>query len=318
MKDKKRRESRKFGDSRKNQVWKRGGKPEARRNSAEQPSGRSQKERSAKQMSDEEWLRNVTSYEEKGSSTEESQDLIVYGKNAVLETLESGAEINKLVVIKDSRDHTIQKIIDICKERKAPIRFAEKADIDRLESGLHQGVLLYTAPYAYAEWEDLFERAEQRGESPLIVVLDGITDPHNLGAIIRTAEAAGAHGIIIPKRGSAVVTSTVVKISSGAAEHLAVVRVGNLVQSIRRLKESGVWVIGTAPEAESNYADFRLDGPLALVIGSEGKGMSRLVGEHCDATVRIDMHGKTSSLNASVAAGVLLFEAVRQRGIRGK
>lgn len=242
-----------------------------------------------------------------------TEDLIVYGKNAVWETLQSGVEVNKLLVIKDSKDHTIQKIIDFCKEKKCPIRFADKESIDRVESGVHQGVVLYTAPYRYVEIEDILTIAEERGEAPFVIILDGITDPHNLGAIMRTAEAAGAHGIVIPKRGSAVITSTVVKISSGAAEHIAVARVGNLVSAMKTLKEKGLWIVGTAPEAREHYTDYDYKGSLGIVIGSEGKGMSRLVEENCDSVLRIDMYGKTSSLNASVAAGVLIFEALRQR-----
>lgn len=246
-------------------------------------------------------------------SFEAGGDFIVYGKNAVLETLLSGVEVNKLLVIKDSRDHTIQKIIDFCKEKKYPIRFADKEAIDRVESGVHQGVVLYTAPYRYVELEDILAIAAEKWEYPFVVILDGITDPHNLGAIIRTAEAAGAHGVIIPKRGSAVITSAVVKISSGAAEHIAVARVGNLVTAIKSLKQSGLWIVGTAPEAQDHYTDYDYKGALGIVIGSEGKGISRLVEENCDSVLRIDMYGKTSSLNASVAAGVLIFEALRQR-----
>lgn len=240
-------------------------------------------------------------------------ELIVYGKNAVLETLLSGAEVNKLLVIKDSRDHTIQKIIDICKEKKYPIRFADKATIDRAESGLHQGAVLYTSPYRYADMDEILECAAGKGERPFVVILDGITDPHNLGAIIRTAEAAGVHGVIIPKRGSVPVTGSVVKISSGAAEHILIARVSNLVSTMKELKDRGFWIVGTSPDAKDNYTDHDFGGSLAIVIGSEGKGMSRLVAEHCDHVLRIDMYGKTSSLNASVAAGVLMFEALRQR-----
>ncbi|MDO4753758.1 MAG: 23S rRNA (guanosine(2251)-2'-O)-methyltransferase RlmB [Bacillota bacterium] len=254
----------------------------------------------------------LTDYETH-EAEESANELIVYGKNAVLETLLSGAEVNKLLVIKDSRDHTVQKIIDICKEKKYPIRFADKEAIDRVESGVHQGVVLYTSPYRYADLEEILDLAERKGEPPFVVILDGITDPHNLGAIIRTAEAAGAHGVVIPKRGSAVITSTVVKISSGAAEHIAVARVGNLVSAIRELKEKGLWIVGTAPEAKAHYTNHDFKGALGIVIGSEGKGISRLVEENCDHVLRIEMYGKTSSLNASVAAGVLIFEALRQR-----
>lgn len=246
-------------------------------------------------------------------SDDNLDELVVYGKNAVLETLQSGSEVNKLVVIKDSRDHTIQKIIDICKERRHPIRFAEKEAIDRLTSGLHQGAVLYTAPFKYADVSDILGLAAEKSEAPMVVLLDGITDPHNLGAVIRTAEAAGAHGVIIPKRGVAAVNSLVLKVSSGAAEHIKIARVSNLVNAIKELKKLGLWIVGTSPDAELNYTSYDMRGPVGIVIGSEGEGMSRLVREHCDSTVRIDMYGRTSSLNASVAAGIVIFEALRQR-----
>lgn len=239
---------------------------------------------------------------------------IVYGKNAVYETLQAGTEANKLVVIRDSRDHAIQHAIDICKERKIPIKFSDKSFIDSAFPGVnHQGIVLYTAPYEYVEVVDILRLAEQRNEAPFVVILDGITDPHNLGAIIRTADAVGVHGVIIPKHESATVTDTVVKTSSGAVQHVLVSRVTNLVQTIKKLKEEGVWVVGTAVDGEKSYTQFDLKGALALVIGSEGDGMSRLVKENCDANVHIPMFGKVNSLNASVAAGVVLFEAVRQR-----
>ncbi len=249
----------------------------------------------------------------RGAERENTDELMVYGKNAVLETLLSGCEVNKIVVIKDSRDHAIQKIIDICKEKRHPIRFADKEAIDRLTEGLHQGVVLYAAPFKYADIDEILAVAAEKGEPPMVVLLDGITDPHNLGAVIRTAEAAGVHGVVIPKRGGALVNSLVVKVSSGAAEHIKIARVSNLVNTMEELKKRGLWVVGTAPEAGQNYTEYDFRGPLCIVIGSEGEGMARLVGEKCDSTVRIDMYGKTSSLNASVAAGVVIFEALRQR-----
>lgn len=240
---------------------------------------------------------------------------IIYGKNSVLETLESGTEVNKLVVQQDSRDHTVQKTINICKERKIPIRFVDKSEFERTHRGLnHQGVLLYTAPYKYAELEDLVEIAHSAGEEPLLVILDSITDPHNLGAIIRTAHAVGAHGVIIPKRESATVTQTVVKTSSGAVQHIAVARVSNLVQAIQKLKRLGLWIVG-ADLGKKPIHETRMDGPVAVVIGSEGDGMGRLVRENCDILTSIPMVGKLGSLNASVAGGVILYEVFRQRGI---
>lgn len=242
-----------------------------------------------------------------------SADGAIYGKNAVLEMLRSGVEVNKLIIQNDSRDHVVQKIIDLAKEKRYEIRFTDKSTFERTHRGLnHQGVLLYTAPYQYAEVEDFFEIAAERGEDPLIVLCDGITDPHNLGAILRTADAAGVHGVIITKRESASINETVVKTSSGAAAHVRVARVTNLVQTIEKLKKMGLWIAGTALGAKSIY-ETRLDGPLAVVIGSEGSGMGRLVTEKCDILTMIPMHGKGESLNASVAAGVVLYEILRQR-----
>ncbi len=246
---------------------------------------------------------------------QESYTDIVFGKNAVYETLLSGSEANKLIVLKDSKDHTIQKAIDMCKEKQVPIDFVERSYLDlKFRYVKHGGVVLHTAPFAYADVDDLLAIAEARGEDPFLVILDGIEDPHNLGAIIRTAEAAGAHGVIIPRRGCAPVNETVIRTSSGAAQHLKVARVSNLVSTIESLKKQRLWIVGAAPEGNTSYTKFNLKGALAIVIGSEGAGMSRLVQEHCDAVLAIPMHGKTSSLNASVAAGVLIFEALRQRG----
>ncbi len=240
---------------------------------------------------------------------------VVLGKNAVYESLIAGAEANKLIVLNDSKDHTIQRIIDHCKEKQVPIDFVDRAYLDlKYREVRHGGVVLYTTPYAYLEVDDLLALAKERGEDPFLLVLDGIEDPHNLGAIIRTAEAAGVHGLIIPKRGCAPVNDTAIRTSSGAAQHLRVARVANLVSTMEELKKAGLWIVGAAPEGQSAYTEFNLKGALAIVIGSEGTGMSRLVEEHCDAVLTIPMHGKTSSLNASVAAGIMMFEALRQRG----
>ncbi|MDO4799715.1 MAG: 23S rRNA (guanosine(2251)-2'-O)-methyltransferase RlmB [Bacillota bacterium] len=248
---------------------------------------------------------------------------ILYGKNPVQEALDSERGINKLFVSKDAKDPATRRIVDRAKERKVPIRFCDKVELERAlaplrgadrsgESLHHQGVVLYTAPFRYYEIDEILDRARDKGEAPLLVICDSITDPHNLGAIIRTANAAGAHGVVIPKRESAAVTDVVARTSSGAVEFTPVARVTNLVQTMNDLKKRGIWIAGTGFGERTIY-ETRLDGPLAIVIGSEGEGMGRLVGETCDMRVSIPMYGEIESLNASVAAGILLYEIIRQR-----
>ena len=179
----------------------------------------------------------------------------------------------------------------------------------------HKGVIAIVPPFDYSSVEDIMELAKERGEKPFILILDGIEDPHNLGSIIRTAETAGVHGIIIPKRRSATVNSTVYKVSAGAVEHMRIARVNNLNETIKLLKENDIWVCGTDMEAKNYYYNEKFDGPIAIVIGSEGFGMSRLVKENCDFLVKIPMKGKITSLNASVSAGIVMYEALKQRSI---
>ena len=239
-------------------------------------------------------------------------DDIVYGRNAVLELLKSGRDINKIFVERGEKHGSIKEIIAKAKDAGVVIAEVEKAKLEHMTSENHQGVIAIVPPFDYCDIEDILDLAKEKGENPFVVILDGIEDPHNLGAIIRTAETAGVHGIIIPKRRSASVNSTVSKVSAGATTYLKVARVNNVNDAIRNLKEAGLWVIGTDGEAKEFYNQVDLTGPIALVIGSEGFGMSRLVKENCDGLVKIPMKGKITSLNASVAAGIMMYEVVRQ------
>ena len=209
---------------------------------------------------------------------------------------------------------SINKIIAIAKERKIVIVKVEKSKLDMLsQTKNHQGVIAQVPPFAYCDVEDILDFAKQKHEEPFVLILDGIEDVHNLGSIIRTAETAGVHGIIIPKRRAASVNATVSKTSAGAVEYMKIARVNNLTETIKYLKEQGLWIIGTDMETETIYYDQDLTGALGLVIGSEGFGISRLVKESCDNLIKIPMKGKISSLNASVSAGIVIYEAVKQR-----
>lgn len=238
---------------------------------------------------------------------------IVFGRNPVMEALKSGREIEKLLVGAGSGDGSMAKITAVAKDRGVPIIRVEKSALDRLADGTnHQGVAAYTSAYAYKTIEDILAKAEACGEDPLIVILDNLEDPHNLGAIMRTAECAGAHGVIIPKRNACGLTETVAKTSAGAIEYVPCVRVTNIVRTIDELKEMGFWIAACDMGGQEYYrAD--LGGKLAIVIGSEGAGISKLVKENCDFTVSMPMVGKITSLNASNAAAVLLYEVRRQR-----
>lgn len=242
-----------------------------------------------------------------------NEDLI-YGRNPVIEALEANHTMDKILIQEGLRHSQIGYIRNLAKERGITYRFADKRKLDKMTEGEnHQGVVAIAAAHRYAELSDILDAAKEKGEPPFIVIADGITDPHNLGSIIRTANAAGAHGVIIPKDRSVSLSSVVAKVSAGAIEHTPVARVTNIAQTIDRLKKEGLWIAGTALEAEGYCYDSDLTGPLGIVIGSEGEGMSRLVRDHCDFLVKIPMLGKAESLNASVATGVLLYEAVRQR-----
>ena len=240
-----------------------------------------------------------------------SENLII-GRNPVMEALKSGREIDKLLIAKDT-EGSIRKIIGMAKDKGLSYQFAEKTALDRIaDGGVHQGVIAYISTYEYCDPEDILEKARQKGEDPFIIILDGIEDPHNLGAIMRTADGAGAHGIIIPKRRAAGITDVVAKASAGAVEYVPVARVSNIAQTIDRLKEAGVWV-GACDMDGAEYDKADLKGKLALVIGAEGQGISRLVKEKCDFSLSIPMSGRIASLNASNAAAILMYEVKRQR-----
>ena len=236
---------------------------------------------------------------------------IIVGRNPVTEALRSGREIDKLMV--SSEEGSMKKILALAKERRIPVMKVEKSAIDRIAEGkAHQGVAAYVSAYAYAELEDIFRVAEERGEDPFIIILDNLEDPHNLGAIMRTAECAGAHGIIIPKRRACGLTEVVAKASAGAIEYMPCVKVTNIAQVIEELKERGVWVAACDMGGQEYYkADLK--GKLAVVIGSEGFGISRLVKEKCDFVVSMPMVGRITSLNASNAAAVIIYEVRKQR-----
>lgn len=242
----------------------------------------------------------------------------VEGRNSVLELLESGKDVNKIFIEAGEKHGSINKIIAIAKERKIIIVEVEKAKLMQLTQTLnHQGVIAIVPPFDYCEVEDIIQEAKQKKEDPFILILDGVEDPHNLGSIIRTAETAGVHGIIIPKRRAASVNSTVNKVSAGAVEHMKIARVNNIKETIMKLKESEIWVCGTDIDTNKYYYNQDLTGPLAIVIGSEGCGISRLVKETCDFLIKIPMQGKITSLNASVSAGIIVYEAVKQRNSKG-
>jgi len=238
----------------------------------------------------------------------------IEGRNSVLELLETGKDINKIFIERGEKHGSINKIIGIARDRKIVTVEVDRSKLNQMaQTENHQGVIAIVPPFDYCEVQDILNEAKQRGEAPFIMILDGIEDPHNLGAIIRTAETAGVHGIIIPKRRACGVNSTVYKVASGAVEHMKIARVNNINDEIKYLKENDVWVYGTAIEAEKYYYEEKLNGACAIVIGNEGEGMSRLVRENCDVLLKIPMKGKITSLNASVSAGIVMYEVVKQR-----
>ena len=237
----------------------------------------------------------------------------VEGRNSVLELLESEKDINKIFISRGDRQGSINKIIGKARDNKVVIVEVDKKKLDEMsQTGNHQGVIAIVPPFEYCDVDDILEVAKERKEDPFIVILDGIEDPHNLGAIIRTAETAGAHGVIIQKRRAVGVNSTVNKSSAGAVEYMKVARVNNITETINYLKEQGLWIIGTDMDTDRYYYNQDMTGPIAIVIGSEGFGMSRLVKENCDILVKIPMKGNITSLNASVSAGIVIYEVVKQ------
>lgn len=247
---------------------------------------------------------------------ENDREDVIEGRNAVIEALRAGRAIDKIYIQKGEPDKTLGHIASKARQAGCVVVDADKRKLDSMSlTHSHQGVIALAAVREYCTVADILALAESRGEPPFVLICDEISDPHNLGAIIRTAEAAGVHGIIIPKRRSAGVTSIVEKTSAGAVEHMAVARVANLSSAIRELKEAGLWIYGTAADGSQSLWQTDLKGPVCLVIGSEGDGMSRLVSESCDFLVSIPMRGKVSSLNAGAAASILIYEILRQRGL---
>ena len=238
---------------------------------------------------------------------------MVAGRNAVMEALKGSRSVNKLMIANGSTEGSIKEIIAVAKDKGVNIQYWDRSKLDSIARGIrHQGVLAQVAPVQYAELENILQVAKDRNEPPFIVLLDELEDPHNLGAILRTADAAGVHGVLIPKHRSCPLSATVAKTSAGAVEHVPVARVGNLVQTLKKLKQEGLWVAAADMDGK-DYYDTDLTGPLLLIIGSEGQGVGRLVKEQCDFVVRIPMVGKINSLNASVAGSILMYEAMKQR-----
>ena len=243
-----------------------------------------------------------------------SADGIIEGRNAVAEALRAGTPIDKVFLLKGEVDLPLRQLANQARQQGAVLAEVDRHKLDAMSrTHAHQGIIAVAAVREYASVEDLLQAARDRGEPPLLVVCDELSDPHNLGAVIRTAECAGAHGVIIPKRRSAGLTAVVAKTSAGAVAHVPVARVPNLPSLLKQLKKEGLWIFGAAADGPVSLYEADLKGPAAIVIGSEGSGMSRLVAETCDVLVRIPMKGKLNSLNASAAAAILLYEAVRQR-----
>jgi len=241
------------------------------------------------------------------------EEFVIEGRNAVIEAFRAGKTIDKLFVLEHCKEGSMNTVLREAKKQGTVINYVKKERLDQMsETGKHQGVIAYIAAYEYGSVEDILKKAEEKGEAPFLIILDNVEDPHNLGAIIRTANLAGAHGVIIPKRRAVGLTSTVAKTSAGAINYTPVAKVTNIVRTIEELKEKGLWFVCADMDGTTMY-DLDLKGPIGLVIGNEGKGVSRLVKEKCDFIAKVPMFGDIDSLNASVAAGVLAYEIVRQR-----
>lgn len=238
----------------------------------------------------------------------------IAGRHPVIEAIKSGRTIHKLWIADSAQKHQIAPVLTEAKQNGLIVQYVDKKKLDQLVPQMqHQGVVAQVAAYDYAEVEDILARAREKGETPFIIVLDEIEDPHNLGSILRSADCTGVHGVIIPKRRSVGLTATVAKTSVGAMEYVPVARVTNIAQTLKELKDAGIWIAGADGTAPKNVYDTDLTLPLAIVIGNEGKGIGRLIKETCDFLVKLPMFGQINSLNASVAASVLMYETVRQR-----
>lgn len=241
------------------------------------------------------------------------EEFVIEGRNAVIEAFRAGKTIDKLFVLEHCKEGSMNTVLREAKKQGTVINYVKRERLDQMsETGKHQGVIAYIAAYEYGSVEDILKKAEDKGEQPFVIILDDIEDPHNLGAIIRTANLAGAHGVIIPKHRASGLTATVVKASAGAINYTPVAKVTNISKTIEELKEKGLWFVCADMDGTTMY-DLDLKGPVGLVIGNEGKGVSRLVKEKCDFIAKVPMFGDIDSLNASVAAGVLAYEIVRQR-----
>lgn len=261
---------------------------------------------------------NLRRFEDKEKKIKEDFERIfddqIEGRNAVLELLESNRDINKIYITKGDRQGSIKKIIAIANEKKIIVVEKDKNQMDQMAgTENYQGVIAIVPPFEYSEVEDILTVAKERGEEPFILILDGIEDTHNLGAIIRTAETAGVHGIIIPKRRAASVNSTVSKVASGALEYMKIARVNNITDTINKLKEENIWICGTTIDSEKYYYEQDFKMPIAIVIGNEARGISELVKKNCDFLVKIPMKGQITSLNASVSTGIVAYEVLKQR-----
>lgn len=238
---------------------------------------------------------------------------MIGGRNPVVEALRSGRELNKIWIAEGINKKSIGEILSLANKAKVVVQYVPNKRLDSLLDSHHQGVVASVAAYEYAELDDVFALAEKRGEDPFILILDELEDPHNLGSILRTADAVGVHGVIIPRRRSVGLTAVVAKASTGAIEYIPVVRVNNLSQTVAKLKEKGVWIAGTDAKGSADYRKMDATLPLAVIIGSEGKGMSRILRENCDFLYHLPMFGQVTSLNASVAASLLMYEVMRKR-----
>lgn len=268
----------------------------------EEAKGKSKKENTVK-----------TSINKENSEIEEREDIVI-GRNAVIETLKGDRTIETLYISNNKLEGSINTIVGLAKEKRVLMKEVDKRKLDSMcNGGTHQGVIAKVTPYKYSEISDILALAEERGESPFIVILDEVEDPHNLGSIVRTAELFGVHGIIIPKRRSASVSTTVYKASVGAIEHVKIAKVTNLNATIEDLKQKGVWVYGADIRAEEYSYQVDFSGPCAVVIGNEGRGISKLTVQKCDKLIKIPMVGEINSLNASVAGGIIMYEVLKGR-----